>query len=246
MPAQPGLPPNSAPTAPPQAQQRAPAAAPTVYEPPPPPPPPQKPGSDSGRPALSIRIDPLNWLLNGRLGIELETQIYKFISFEMVPVFVTSELPPNLRWGTDGIVSQESNGVSALAGTSVGAGFWLSGKPLRGTVVRAILTNYSYTYKASDENGVFDSVSHVDRHFYGYLGGHSTWGLFTLAGGFGIGVELNKEQRCQANGRVTTSGCRNDEFDIALDRTWARPPANLHSSTYPIELMFRLSLGVTF
>ena len=149
----------------------------------------------------------------------------------MVPVFVTSELPPNMRWSTDGIVSQESNGVSALSGTSVGAGFWLSGKALRGTVVRAILTNYSYTYKASDENGVFDSVSHVDRHFYGYLGGHSTWGLFTLAGGFGIGVELNKEQRCQANGRVATSGCRNDEFDIALDRTWARPPANMMRST---------------
>lgn len=191
-------------------------------------------------------MDPLNWLLDGRLGIELETEIYKFLSLELVPVFVTSELPPRLQWGSDGIVSQESNGVSALAGTSIGAGLWLSGKPLRGTVVRAIFTNYSYTYKASDENGVFDSVSHVDRHVYAYLGGHSLWGIFTLAGGFGIGVELNKEQRCFMNGRVMTSGCRNEELDIALDRTWGRAPGNLHNSTYPIQLMFRLSLGVTF
>jgi hypothetical protein len=184
-------------------------------------------------------------LLDGRLGLELETQVYKFISFEMVPVFVTSELPPNLRWSGDGIVRQESNGVGALSGTSIGAGFWLSGKALRGTVVRAILTNYSYTYKASDQVGVFDTVSHVDRHAYAYLGGHSRWGLFTLAGGFGLGVELNKEQRCFTATSVQTSGCHNEEFNIALNRTRARA-GNLHSSTYPVELMFRLSLGVTF
>lgn len=194
---------------------------------------------------LSFRIDPLRWLLDGRLGLELETQIYKFISFEMVPVFVTSEVPPNLRWSADGVVSQESNGVGALAGTSVGAGFWLSGKPMKGTVLRAIVTNYAYTYTATDQNGAFDSVSHVDRHFYGYIGGHSTWGLFTLAGGLGIGVELNKEQRCFSGMRIATSGCRNESLALALDRTWSQA-IDLHSSTYPIQLMFRLSLGVTF
>lgn len=232
------------PSAAPAPSSAPPAPQPVVYEPPPPPP--KKPDADRDWPELSIRIDPLNWLLDGRLGIELETQVYKFISFEMVPVFVTSELPPNLRWSADGIVTQESNGVGALSGTSVGAGFWLSGKALRGTVFRVILTNYSYTYKASDEAGTFDSVSHVDRHAYAYLGGHSRWGLFTLAGGIGLGVELNKEQRCLIGGRIVTSGCRNEELDIAMDRTWARAPGNLHSSTYPIEVMFRLSLGVTF
>ena len=33
-----------------------------------------------------VRIDPFNWLLEGRLGLELEIGILKFMSFEMVPV----------------------------------------------------------------------------------------------------------------------------------------------------------------
>lgn len=206
---------------------------------------------------LSFRIDPLNWLFEGRLGLEIESQIWKFISVELVPVFVTSELPPSLNRSFDGIVTQSSNGVGAMAGASIGLGFWVSGKPMRGTVLRAIMTNYSYTYEATDSLGQFDQVSHVDRHFYGYLGSQTVWGIFTVAGGFGLGVELNKERRCFASPRLdsVTSDCERDQQHIALARTGGSagnggsfpiPVGDLHAWSYPIETMFRLSLGVTF
>jgi hypothetical protein len=216
-----------------------------------PPPPPRKPDEGFSRPLLSFRIDPLLWLLEGRLGLEIESQIWKFISIELVPVFVTNELSPALNRSFDGVVTQSSNGIGAMAGASIGLGFWVSGKPMRGTVLRAIMTNYSYTYESTDSLGKFDEVSHVDRHFYGYLGSQTVWGIFTLAGGFGLGVELNKERRCFTGpllANVSTSDCERDQQHIALDRPngSAPPVGDLHSWSYPVETMVRLSLGVTF
>ena len=39
-------------------------------------------------------MDPFNWLLQGRLGIELEVGLLDLISFELVPVFVVNDKPP--------------------------------------------------------------------------------------------------------------------------------------------------------
>lgn len=171
----------------------------------------------------------------------MEMQLWKFISVEIVPVFVTTELPPSLNRSFDGNVTQQSDGIGAMAGASLGLGFWVTGKPMRGTVLRAILTNYGYTYQSKVDGVVLDEVSHVDRHFYGYLGSQSTWGIFSLAGGFGLGVELNKERRC-FTGVSATSDCQKDEMLIATGAGLG----DLHSWSYPIETMFRLSLGVTF
>lgn len=212
----------------------------------------QRPEEGFSRPVLSFRIDPLNWLIDGRLGLEIESQLYKFISVELVPVFVTNELSPALNRAFDGAVTQKSNGVGALSGTSIGLGFWVNGKPLRGTVLRVIYANYGYTYEASDSAGKFDEVSHTDRHFYGYLGSQTVWGIFTIAGGFGLGVELNKERRCfSAPAAVSAtkdeSICTKDQQLIALNRGGANfSVGDLHSWSYPVETMFRLSLGVTF
>ncbi|HET9958087.1 MAG TPA: hypothetical protein VFQ61_26510 [Polyangiaceae bacterium] len=229
---------------------------PAYDEPPPPPeepvpPPPQKPKSDFSVPAFSVRVDPLNWLLDGRLGLELEAQVVKFITVEFVPVFVTSATPPSLRIGDlDGKIEQHSNGLGALSGTSLGAGFWLSGTALRGTVLRAIFTNYGYRYTASDAAGQFDEVKHTERRFYGFIGSHSRFGAFTMAGGFGIGVELNKENRCfESVSPVRASAqCDKDQQLILVERPRSgagAQVADLHSWTYPVELMFRFSLGVT-
>jgi len=211
-----------------------------------PPPPPEKPDKGFEMPPWSVRVDPFTWLLEGRLGFELEVGLLKWLSVEVVPVFVVNDQPPTFNFvGREDPLTQESNGLGALSGASLSAGFWLEGKPLKGYVLRAILTNYGYTYKASDANGVFDEVSHTERHFYGYFGSHSRFGAFTIAGGIGLGVELNKEQRCfDTNLQPTTSGCDSDEFLIKLDRN-AGTVGNLNSGLHPIQLMGRISLGVT-
>jgi len=191
-------------------------------------------------PAFAIRLDPLNWIIAGRLGFELEVQIWDFLTFETVPVFVTNTEPPafNLR-GREDTISQHSNGIGAMSGASFGLGFWLEGHEMEGYVLKAYLTNYSYTYEASDAGGVFDSVNHVERRFYGFFGSYNRWGFFTLGGGIGLGVELNKESRCAPGSGVA---CDEDELQIKLERTGGA--ADLNSPLHPVDLTARLSLGV--
>jgi hypothetical protein len=198
-------------------------------------------------PPFSVRIDPFNWLINGTLGFELEVGLLDFMSVELVPEFVVQEQPPGFSIaGREDTLYRESDGLGALSGTSIGLGFWLEGKALHGYVLRAILTNYSYQYIAKDSNGQFDNVSHVDRHFYGYFGSHAVWGVFTLAGGIGLGVELNKEKRCflnDANATPTRSGCDN-ELLIKANRG-ATEVIDLGGGLGGVQLLGRISLGVT-
>ncbi len=220
------------------------------YNEPPPPPPPKSEDNGFTMPDISIRVDPFNWLIAGRLGFELESSVWKFISAELVPVFVVNGTPPTFNYfnGRKGGLSQESNGLGALAGTSIDAGFWLGGKPMKGTVLRVIFTNYGYTYKTKDGAGTVDKVSHTERRLYGFIGSHSKWGFFTIAGGIGLGVELNRQNRCFKNNATstsdtTTSNC--NELDIALDRGLSQI-VDLHGGLYPVDIMARFSLGVVF
>jgi hypothetical protein len=48
-------------------------------------------------PEISVRLHPFNWVLEGRLGVELEVAIATGLSVEVVPVFVTSGSPPTLN-----------------------------------------------------------------------------------------------------------------------------------------------------
>jgi hypothetical protein len=216
-----------------------------------PPPPPRKPDDDEFEiPDMSVRIDPLNWLLAGRLGFELEVGVWEFLSFELVPVFVTNSHPPLLNFKTlDAELTQHSNGIGSLAGASFGLGFWLEGEPFEGTVLRAILTNYGYEYSTDDDAGNIDSVEHTERQFYGYIGSHHKWGFFTISYGFGIGVELNKEERCFPDtatsvGQATDQDCKG-QLALALDRNLGAV-ADVNGPFHPVYLMTRLSLGVVF
>jgi hypothetical protein len=199
-------------------------------------------------PPWSVRIDPFNWLLEGRLGLELELGIVKWMSLELVPVFIVNEKPPTFNFvGREDPLTQESNGLGALAGTSISAGFWLEGKALQGNVLRVIFTDYGLTYKSHDDAGVFDQVSHTERHLYGYFGSHHRWGAFTLVFGIGLGAELNKQERCFPDGATTPaaaieSNC-DGELQIALDRN-VNTVANLNSWLHPVQLLTRISLGI--
>lgn len=207
-----------------------------------------------------MRVDPFNWLLYGLLGFELEVETpLKFVSVELVPVFVANEQPPLFSLsGRDDVLSRESDGIGALAGTSIGLGFWLRGEAFKGTVIRAVFTNYGYGYKATDQDGVFDQASHVERTLYGMIGSFTRYGAFTIAGGFGLGVDLNKEKRCFVgeNGRVVaTRDCRDQEFLIKLSRNYEvdivtgrpiQPSADLSGGLGGVQLLARISLGVSF
>jgi hypothetical protein len=204
---------------------------------------------------MSARIDPFNWLMEGKLGIELEVAILKWLSFEMVPVFVVNQQPPTFGYftGPQGIF-RESNGWGPLAGSSFDLGFWLDGKGLRGNVLRVILTNYSYKYVAPT-----DSLEHVERQLYGYFGSHSRWGAFTIAGGIGLGAELNPQRHCYRNAAspgggppmsVPTDQC--DQKVLLLRTNPVNAPVeyltlvDLNGGLGGVYIMGRISLGVTF
>lgn len=204
-------------------------------------------------PDLSVRVDPLNWLLHGRLGVELEVAVVGPLTIELVPVFVTDTRPALLNLsGIEAEVSQHSNGLGSLAGAGIGAGLWLGGEPFRGYVLRAMLTNYGYSYDASSAGELVDRVSHVERRFVGYLGSQNRIGMFTIEGGLGLGYELNQQQRCELEPSVTsvqvnalaTSGC-DGALRIALDRG-ATATMDLNGWAHPIYVLARFSLGITF
>jgi len=203
---------------------------------------------------MSVRVDPFNWLLAGRLGFELESQVWKFISVELVPVFIVNDQPPYLNLNLIGVpntLRQKSAGLGALAGTSVGVGFWLNGTPMEGYVLRAEITNYSINYDTA-----IDHVNYIEREFQVLIGQHSKWGPFTIAGTFGIGSMLNKHERCFAENAIDasapqTSGCPNSkQMLLGVTPSGGLPGnmgvINLNGWAYPIDLVLRISLGVVF
>lgn len=193
-----------------------------------------------------MRVDPLNWLIYGRLGLELEVAVWKFMSIEMVPVFVTNDHPPAMNLGSfPGNLYQDSNGIGAMSGTSIGAGFWLNGKPFDGTVLRFYYANYGYKYTTkTDAGALIDEATHTDRHLVGYLGSHHKWSFFTLATGIGVGVEMNRQRRCSDPPFYTTikTDCSKDVFELKLPGS----TVNIYDWLHPVYLSFRLSLGVVF
>jgi hypothetical protein len=206
-------------------------------------------------PDFSVRVDPLNWLLEGHLGFEIEIEAFEWLTLETVPIFVTTNepfaMPSNVR--------EYSDGLGPLSGASLSAGFWLGGNSFQGTVLRAGITNYNYRYDSIAKAGeattnagnVLDSVSVSQNRLTLMLGSGRRFGYFTIAGGFGIEYELNDQRRCiqrETSGsmfRTTDEGCARDEL-ILLRRRSEPDAANLRGPFFPVELIFRFSLGVVF
>lgn len=251
--AQPQPAPDPAPA--PPAPAPAPAPEPTYYAEPvyePPPPPPAPPEDGKGFPSFSVRVDPFNLLLEGKLGFELEVEVLKWMTVELVPVFVVNNAPPTFGYvsGFDEELTQESDGIGALAGSSIDVGFWLQGKAFEGYVLRAMFTNYAYEYKSYQGGVRIDRTSHVERKFLGFFGSHSRWGAFTIAGGLGLGVDLNSEKRCFDEEAEPTATCSKNQHLIKLNQPTASNPNfntfDLNSGLGSVELLVRFSLGVVF
>ncbi|HMR74261.1 MAG TPA: hypothetical protein PKD61_04090 [Polyangiaceae bacterium] len=216
------------------------------------PPPPEAPEGSGGfeMPPWSARIDPFNWLLEGRLGVELEVGLLDFLTVELVPTFVVQKKPPTLNLsGAPDVLEQESNGLGPLSGAAVDVGFWLDGTAFHGYVIRVGFATYGYSYNTVDDGGPIDSVDVTERQAFAMFGSQASWGAFTLAGGIGLGVELNRQQRCFADGttavsQVQTDGC-DDALEIATDRATI-DPVDLNGGLFPVTLIGRFSLGVLF
>lgn len=233
---------------------RAPARISDVEEPLPPPPPEEHHGFKM--PPWSVRIDPFTWLLEGRLGLEMEVGVLKWLSVELVPVFVTATKPVVLTGfsSRDDEISQHSNGLGPISGTSIGLGFWLDGRVLHGYFIRAIFTNYGYKYTSPAGQGTNtagdtvnfagDSHVHTDRVLEGMFGSNATWGPFTIGGGIGLGVDLNHEVRCAP--MMTGESVPPDPGCNSIELRTAHTVSTVSSFTYPIVIDGRISLGVTF
>jgi hypothetical protein len=169
----------------------------------------------------------------------LEVQLYKIITFQLVPVFVANSSPPafNLSSGED-TLTQHSNGLGAISGASFGAGFWLSGKPFKGPVLRAVYTNYSYTYKTTWDKMVLDKVTFVERRLLGQFGSYSRFGGFIIGGVLELGAELNDKTRCLDQ---NTDRCESLEIEVEPGKK-----TNLLTGAHPVVLGFTLELGAAF
>jgi hypothetical protein len=205
---------------------------------------------------FSIRFDPLNWLLLGRLGLQFEASVWKFFSVQLTPTFVTASSPIALNYaGFDDRLTQHSHGLGPISGAALGVAAWLSGEPFYGYVIRLEYANNGYQYRAADSKGVYDSVEFTERRLNLFFGSHSRFGHFTFAGGFGLGYELHQVERCQlalvgssdaADSHVVgrSSDCHGKQ-QIALSRNvddWA----NLNGPLHPIYFQARFELGVVF
>lgn len=198
-----------------------------------------------------MRVDPLNWIVNGKLGFELEVEALEWLTIETVPIFVMAHEPFSLP----SYVQQYSNGLGPLSGASLSAGFWLEGDSFRGTVIRAGLTNYSYRYVSfeklpnDERGGQLDEAKLTHTRLNVMLGSGRRFGYFTIAGGFGIEYELSDERRCLDKNQVQTvtksDGCSRSQY-LLVRRKDQPDTANLRGFLYPFEFVFRFSLGVVF
>jgi hypothetical protein len=192
--------------------------------------------------------------LEGQLGFELEVGVLSWLSLETVPMFVVDETPPWLNLGGgDSRIYQKSGGIGPLAGATIGVNFWPK-RVFKGYVIRTGLIDYGLEYDTKDETGAnIDHVSHTKREFYAMLGSVERWGAFTIAGGIGLGYDLNKESRCikfKPNDnhfyRELAGPGNCDEIQIAVPSgTNSVGIASVTPFTYPWEFLARFSLGVT-
>jgi hypothetical protein len=208
-----------------------------------------EPEQETKFPDFSLRIDPLNWIIYGKLGVEVELEAFEWLTIETIPVFVAMQEPVFLADG----VKQYSNGLGPLAGASLSAGFWLEGDSFRGTVLRVGVTSYAYRYETIGQRGepkegeVFDEAKLSQTRLMFMLGSGRKIGYFSLAGGFGIEYELNRDRRCA---RQTPTGsfvdssedCDSDQFEL-LRRSSQRDVENLRGPLFPFDFSVRFSLG---
>src|SRR5690606_8589671 len=103
---------------------------------------------------------------------------------------------------------------------------------------------------------ILDQVTQRQNRLSFLLGSSRRWGIFTLAGAFGLEYELNDDRRCIVRaGTIFVSStdpefCDDDGLLLAsggpLDAVVAPDAYNIFDALHPSYIAFRFSLGVTF
>ena len=185
----------------------------------PPPPPPRKPPPDD---ILSVRFDPLSWVLDGRPALEVEYNLLDFLTVEAAPMMATNPMITDLY--------QQSGG-----GIGLSLGLWPRGDAFEGLVLRPLLQinkmSYSTSYEGTPESDELTTYDHTEVRVGGMIGSHSRWDFFTIAWGFGLVVDTQHE-------KVGKYLRATDTEKITIDEFGGLEPK--------VAIMTRLSLGFIF
>ncbi len=204
-------------------------------------------------PDWSLQLDPANWLLYGRLGVHLEFAVLDWLTLQTSPVFAVAQQPALLFEG----VRQHSNGIGPLTGSTLEAGFWLSGRAFRGAVLHVGISNYAYRFRGVATHDLppnyvrgetIDEASYTERRLSLFVGTVHRLGVLSLSASLGLGYELNQQHRCLVEPQhAPASEC--DGFLLRRGTGLTRDAADLHALAgpfYPVSLLGRLAIGVVF
>lgn len=210
-------------------------------------------GTRAEFPDWSLRLDPANWLLYGRLGLQLEFAVLDWLTLQTSPVFAVAQQPAVLFDG----VRQHSNGIGPLTGSTLEAGFWLSGSAFRGAVLHLGISNYAYRFQGVATRDLppnhvrgetIDEANYTERRLLLFVGTVYRLGLLALSASVGLGYELNQQSRCLADEQHEGSGgC--DGFLLRRGTGLTREAADLNAlggPFYPVSLLGRVAIGLVF
>ena len=189
------------------------------YGGPPPPPPREEPPEDM----LSVRFDPLSWILRGRPSIEVEYKLLDWLTVEAVPMLATQPM----------IFDEfEQSGF----GFGAGLGIWLDGDAFSGYVLRPLVQINAMHYQSDYEGPLMENehtdIEHTEVRVGGMIGGHNRWDFFTIAWGIGLTVDTNADD---------------PEKKLRIDEDNAAKIHQFGQVFSPkVDLISRLSLGVIF
>ncbi|MFW5739379.1 MAG: hypothetical protein ACOC1F_03325 [Myxococcota bacterium] len=206
---------------PPSGQQSGYNQPPPGYGGGPPPPPPRRdpPPSDM----LSLRFDPLSWILRGRPALEVEYLLLDWLTVEAAPML-----------GTQPMIYDEFDQSGVGFGASLG--FWLDGDAFSGYVLRPLMQinamHYETDYEGPLNENEHTDIEHTEVRVGGMLGGHNRWNFFTIAWGIGLTVDTNADD--------SEKTLRWDENNAAKIHDFGQV------FSPKVDIISRLSLGVIF
>ena len=184
-------------------------------------PPPRR--STSSPDMLSLRFDPLSWVLRGRPALEVEYLLLDWLTVEGTPML-----------GTQPMIFDEFEQSGFGFGASMG--LWLDGRAFSGYVLRPLIQinamHYKTDYEGTLNEDEYTDIEHTEVRVGGMIGGHNRWNFFTIAWGIGLTVDTNADDPDKA---------------LRTDKDTAYPIHDFGQVFSPkVDIISRLSLGIVF
>jgi len=172
---------------------------------------------------MSLRFDPLSWILRGRPALEIEYKLLDWLTVEGAPML-----------GTQPMIFNEFDQSGYGFGASLG--LWLDGKAFSGYVLRPLMQinamHYKTDYTGPLEADEYNDIKHTEVRVGGMIGGHNRWDFFTIAWGIGLTVDTNADNPDTALRYSEATAWKIHDFGQVFSPK--------------VDLISRLSLGVIF